>query len=163
MKRHVLIPLLAIALSLSIASLASARWYSQQGHMGMHGGMRSDWWNDADIQKELSLNTDQVNKLQAAWDKFDQNRKAVWTDLLKGDKELEAAFGEEKIDNQKITSLAKNLKDLQDRLLDNRVDYRLSVNQILTSAQRQKLGSTLSSRGIKHCPACPTGIMGAPE
>lgn len=121
---------------------------------------RIDWWNDAEIQKDLALNKIQISKLQTAWDNFDKDRNAIRAELRKVRQELELAFKAETIDSQKVNMLATKMADLEGKIIKNRTSYRLTVMQALTNQQRLKLGLTFKSKGVStKDPTSPAGIV----
>lgn len=135
----------------------------QHEHGQMHRARSYLWWTDEDIQKDLGLTPEQEAKIQAAWDRYDKSRVSLWSETLKCQQDIERAYLEEKIDAEKIIALNKKMMELQSKLTDIRVTYRLEYNQILTYKQRQKLGETLKRYGIRGCPGCPRDLVGILE
>lgn len=118
-----------------------------------------NWWNDPEVQKELALNKDQIAKLDAAWKKFETNRNNIRAEYRQTRQDIEAAFGAEKVDAQKVNALAAKLADLEGKIIKNRLAYRLEVAQVLSPTQRQKLIPTLKLMRVPLTPTSPGGIV----
>lgn len=154
---------LVVGILLFAFVLTSLAQPTQHGHEKPHHARSYLWWTDKDIQKDLGLTSEQVTKIQSAWDKFDKNRNILWQEILKCQQQIEMAYLEEKLNPEKIIELNRKMMELQAKITDNRVTYRLEYSQILTYEQRKKLASTLKRYGIRGCPGCPKDLVGVLE
>jgi len=164
MFKKVLIFVGVAVLALGVAAIAlaqqpaSKKVQTLQSTKQQH--VRPDWWNDAGVRKDLMLTSDQISKLQNAWNNFDKSRNTVRAELWKARQEIEAAFKAQAIDPQKISVLAAKIADSEGKIIKNRIGYRLTVMQILTYQQRQQIGTTFKTRGVAtDDPTSPAGII----
>lgn len=149
----------ALVFCVALVALAQQQMKAPQQPQQKQAANIDEWWNDAGIQKDLALTKEQITKLQASWSKFDKNRTAIRAEYRQTRQDINAAFGAEKIDAQKVNALAAKLADLEGKIIKSRLAYRLEVMQALSFSQRQKLNPTFKSKGVSMTPISPAGIV----
>ena len=98
-----------------------------------------------DQGKRLNLTSEQKTKLQELRRKFiAENAQLIGDRVAKG-LELGSLWSDPKADPQAILAKERELRDLQNRLKDKMVQYRLEARKSLTPEQIEKLGKM---RGI---------------
>jgi len=109
----------------------------------MHGG--KSW----ERGKRLHLTPEQKAKFQELRRKFIAENAQLIGDRIAKRLELRSLWSDPKADSQVILAKERELRDLQNRLKDKIVQYRLEARQSLTPEQIEKLGM-MKGGGFGH-------------
>jgi len=122
--------------------------YAQErGDPPRHGWMQGqESWGQG---KRLNLTTEQKAKFQELRRKFIAENAKLIGDRVAKRMELRSLWSDPKADSQAILAKERELRDLQNRLKDKIVQYRLEARQSLTPEQIEKLGM-MRGRGLGH-------------
>jgi Spy/CpxP family protein refolding chaperone len=115
----------------------------QGPHMGEHGfGMwmfPGKWWKDPNIQKELKLSDDQINKLDDLLMKHKKEMIDIRANIQKKQIDLEQLLDKENGDENIIMQKANELITLRGELQKMYIKMILDMRKILTPEQNKKL------------------------
>src|SRR5215470_5248325 len=120
--------------------------------------VRRTWWRDERYQKHLGLTTDQVTRLEAAW-------QAALPDLRKGRDELDrqeaelSRLIETNADETVVTHQVDKVEAIRSRLNKARTLVIWRHRQMLTPEQRVKL-KAMSDRDRERAGAPPLSTPG---
>ena len=130
-----------IVLGLVIVMLFGISYvYAQeQGDPPRHGWMHGEKsWGQG---KRLNLTLEQKAKFQELRRKFIGENAQLIGELVAKRLELRSLWTDPKADSQAILAKEKELRDLQNRMKDKIIQYRLEARNSLTPEQIEKLGS----------------------
>ena len=99
--------------------------------------------------ERLNLTPEQKAKFQELRRKFIAENAKLIGDRVAKRLELRSLWSDPKADSQAILAKERELRDLQNRLKDKIVQYRLEARQSLTPEQIEKLGM-MKGRGFGH-------------
>jgi len=123
---------------LSIMFLGVTYVYAQgpgfgPGHRGMHESLGPG--------KDYPLTPEQKTKFQELFRKFrDENAKLIG-DIVTKRLELQSLWTDPKADSQVILNKERELRDLQNQIRDNIIQYMLEARKFLTPEQIAQFGS----------------------
>jgi Spy/CpxP family protein refolding chaperone len=106
-------------------------------------GPRHGWMHDRehrDQWKKLNLTPEQKAKFQELRRKFIEENAQLIGGLMAKRLELRSLWTDPKADSQAILAKEKELRDLQNRMKDKIIQYRLEARNSLTPEQIEKLG-----------------------
>jgi len=129
-----------IGLGLVIVMLFGISYvYAQeQGDPPRHGWMHGEKsWGQG---KRLNLTLEQKAKFQELRRKFIGENAQLIGELVAKRLELRSLWTDPKADSQAILAKEKELRDLQNRMKDKIIQYRLEARNSLTPEQIEKLG-----------------------
>ena len=125
-------------------------------HGWMHG--EKSWGQG----KKLNLTPEQKAKFQELRRKFIAENAQLIGDRIAKRLELRSLWSDPKADSQVILAKEREVRDLQNRLKDKMVQYRLEARKSLTPEQIEKLGM-MRGRGFGHgFRMCHAQGMGRP-
>jgi Spy/CpxP family protein refolding chaperone len=136
-----------IALGLVVVMLLGVAYvYAQDPGAGpRHGWMQGQkTW---DQWKELNLTPEQKAKFKELRRKFIEENAQLIGGLVTKRLELKLLWTDPKADSRAILAKEKELRDLQNRMRDKIVQYRLEARSSLTPEQIEKLG-LMDGRGL---------------
>ena len=129
-----------IALGLVIVMLLGvANVYAQDPGAGpRHGWMQGqESWGQG---KRLNLTPEQKTKFKELRRKFIEENAQLIGALMTKRLELQLLWSDPKADSQRILAKERELRELQNRMRDKMVQYRLEARNSLTPEQIEKLG-----------------------
>ncbi|HYA90137.1 MAG TPA: Spy/CpxP family protein refolding chaperone [Thermodesulfobacteriota bacterium] len=138
-----------IALGLVVVMLFGVSYvYAQeQGDPPRHGWMQGEKsWGHG---KGLNLTPEQKAKFRELRRKFIGENAQLIGGLVAKRLELRSLWADPKADSQVILAKERELRDLQNRMRDKVIQYRLEARNSLTPEQIQKLGM-VGRRGFGH-------------
>jgi Spy/CpxP family protein refolding chaperone len=106
-------------------------------------GPRHGWMHDRehrDQWKKLNLTLEQKAKFQELRRKFIEENAQLIGGLMAKRLELRSLWTDPKTDSKTILAKEKELRDLQNRMKDKIVQYRLEARNFLTPEQIEKFG-----------------------
>jgi len=110
----------------------------EQSDPPRHGWMHGEKsWGQG---KRLNLTPEQKAKFQELRRKFIAENAQLIGGLVAKRLELRSLWSDPKADSQAILTKERELRDLQNRLKDKKVQYRLEARNSLTPEQIEKLG-----------------------
>ena len=110
----------------------------EQGDPPRRGWMHSEKsWSQ---EKRLNLTMEQKAKFQELRRKFIEENAQLIGGLVAKRLELRSLWTDPKADSQAILAKDKELRDIQNRMKDKIVQYRLEARKSLTPEQIEKLG-----------------------
>ena len=119
-------------------------------HGGMHGGMHGEKsWGPG---KKLNLTPEQKAKFQELRRRFIAENAQLIGGVVAKRLELRSLWSDPKAESQAILAKERELTDLQNRLREKKVQYKLEARKSLTPEQIEKLGMM---RGMRR-----GGMMG---
>ena len=130
-----------IALGLVMVMLLGVSYvYAQeQSDPPRHGWIHGEKsWGQG---KRLNLTPEQKARFQELRRKFIQENAQLIGDLVAKRLELRSLWTDPKADSRAILAKERELRDLQNRMKDKIVQYRLEARDSLTPEQIEKLGS----------------------
>ncbi len=120
----------------------------QGGGCGMKGGQNGKHfsgllsiWKDTQITQELGLNDDQVNKLKKANFAAREKHQDLRADMNSLHLKMEQAFSTDKVDEAIVRKLTQQIATLKGKMIEQRTETRLIVQNLLTPEQRDKIKS----------------------
>jgi Spy/CpxP family protein refolding chaperone len=96
------------------------------------------WWRDADFQRDLGLNTDQVSKIEALFQATVPTLRAKKTDLDQQEDQLSRLVGANS-DEALVTKQVDRVEAIRADMNKMRTLMLLHMRQVLTPEQRVKL------------------------
>ena len=142
--KKVMIALGLVMVMLLGVSYVFAQEQSDPPRQGRMQGEKS--WGQG---KRLNLTPEQKTKFQELRRKFIAENAKLIGDRVAKRMELRSLWSDPKADSQAILAKERELRDLQNRLKDKIVQYRLEARQSLTPEQIEKLGM-MKGRGFGH-------------
>jgi Spy/CpxP family protein refolding chaperone len=141
-----------IALGLVAIMLLGVTYvYAQGPSMGPgHRGMRSQ---ESWCPKVSNLTPEQKAKFQELRGKLDDETAQLKGNMLTKRLELRSLWTDPKTDPKVIMDKEKELRDLQNQMVDKMVQYKLEAREILTPEQLAEFGShgeTKHGYGMRH-------------
>jgi Spy/CpxP family protein refolding chaperone len=121
----------------------------EQGNPPRHGWMHGEKsWGQA---KRLNLTPDQKARFQELRRKFIGENAQLIGGLVAKRLELRSLWTDPKADSQAILAKEKELRDLQNRVKDKVIQYRLEARNSLTPEQIEKIGMMggMGRRGMR--------------
>jgi len=156
MKRAMIALGLVMAMALGVSYVYAQEQVDPPRHGWMHG--EKSWGHG----KTLNLTPEQKAKFQELRRKFIAENGQLIGGLVAKRLELGSLWTDPKADSQAILAKEKELRDLQNRLKDKIVEYRLEARKSLTPEQIEKLGM-MGGRSFGHCSGTGHGRgMGHP-
>jgi len=129
--------LAAIALGLVFSGAAYAKMFEEEG--------QPNKGNRDQVIKQLNLTPQQEAQIKQLQMLNRQKAKELFRRLKEKRRELADELDKARSNPIKIRALIAALKDIQGRLIEQRVDGVLKMKEILTPAQYQKFSETLKS------------------
>jgi len=154
-----------IALGLVVVMLwgVSYVYAQEQGDPPRHGWMHGEKsWEQG---KRLNLTPEQKAKFQELRRKFIAENAQLIGDRVAKRLQLRSLWSDPKADSQVILAKERELRDLQNRLKDKIVQYKLEARKSLTPEQIEKFGK-MRGFGLGLGRGCRMGRgrgMGAPR
>jgi len=90
------------------------------------------------LTAELGLTDEQKSEMQKLREESWEGKRELYSQLKAARKELREELKKTSSDRGKINDIIARMKDLQGKVIDNRVDHFLAVKGILTDEQFQK-------------------------
>lgn len=110
------------------------------GHKGMRGDMDPmDFFMIERHKKNLELTEEQLTKIKSLRDTVKDTVQPFMEEMKKFNQEIREELKKEKMDKARIEELKKSIKDIQSKMLDQRIDHIISLKEILSPEQLQKL------------------------
>jgi Spy/CpxP family protein refolding chaperone len=134
MKKAIIALGLVMVMFLGFSSVYAQEQSDPPRHGWMHG--EKSWGQG----KRLNLTPEQKAKFQELRRKFIGENAQLIGDLVAKRLELRSLWTDPKADSQAILAKERELKDLQNRMEDKIVQYRLEARNSLTPEQIEKLG-----------------------
>ncbi len=141
MKKAMIALGLVVVMILAVSYVYAQEQSDPPRHGGMHG--EKSWAHG----KRLNLTPEQKEKFHELRRKFIGENAQLIGGLVAKRLELRSLWTDPKADPQAILAKEKELRDLQNRMRDKIVQYRLEARNSLTPEQIEKLGSM---RGMGH-------------
>jgi len=138
-----------IALGLVMVMLLGVSYVfaQEQSDPPRHGWMHGEKsWGQG---KRLNLTPEQITKFQELRRKFIGENAQLIGGLVAKRLELRSLWSDPKADSRAILAKERELRDLQNRMKDKIVQYRLEARNSLTPEQIEKLGM-MGGRGFGH-------------
>ena len=130
--------MIAIGLVMVMLFGVSYGYAQEQSDPPRHGWMHGE--KSWDQGKRLNLTPEQKARFQELRRKFIEENAQLIGDLVAKRLELRSLWTNPKADSQAILAKEKELRDLQNRMRDKIVQYRLEARNSLTPEQIEKLG-----------------------
>ncbi|MBU0580238.1 MAG: periplasmic heavy metal sensor [Candidatus Margulisbacteria bacterium] len=102
------------------------------------------------FEKSLGLNTEQTEKLQAHREQSQKITKELRDELRAKHKALAKAIGQKTIDQAEVNQIAAEIKDLQGKMVDQKIASMLEMKNILTEEQFKKMQEQKENRKGKE-------------
>lgn len=96
-------------------------------------------WRNPQIQEELNLTKEQVQKIRDAYFTSQEKRNTLRAQIDGLSMKLDRAFTEGIIKDKEVLSLAQKISDVKGKLMILSVESRLAITKILTAEQLEKL------------------------
>ncbi len=125
-----------------------AHWRTGYGRPGWAYGNRLAW-----MKEELQLTDEQVQRVR---DVVLEGGKRVIkdrADLRVSGLELRELLAKAEVDKSAVDEKVKQIGQLRQKLLQDRIDTHLKIREILTPEQREKAGSLFMGRFLSSHPA----------
>lgn len=103
-----------------------------------------------ELFKGLDLTTEQRDKLKAHREKTKGEMKAIHEQMREKKLALKTELDKQIIDKAKIADIATQLKTLSAQMVDQRINSILSLKEILTPEQFQKMHARMEEKMSKH-------------
>ncbi|MBP7056366.1 MAG: Spy/CpxP family protein refolding chaperone [Candidatus Omnitrophica bacterium] len=100
--------------------------------------------------KDLSLTPEQRDKIKAHREEGKSKAKEMHDQMRAKKEELKAEMGKPVTDRAKIDAIAADMKSLSARMIDQRIDRILSLKEILTPEQFQKVNAKMEEKMKKR-------------
>lgn len=156
----VLAGMLTISLIPMTANACRKGGGGQGGGCGMKGGKNGKHfsgflsiWKNSQLTQELGLSDDQIDNLKNADFAAREKYQTLRADMDSLHLKMEQAFASDKVDEAAVRELSQKIAALKGKMIEQRVETRLIVQQLLTPEQRDKAKSLRSAgRGMnKPC------------
>ncbi len=134
----------AVALpAMAGASAKTAVWH--KGPMERHKHHRPPLgiWQDPQMVQKLELTEAQIKKLRDADFSSREKRLELKAQLGRLDLQMEKAFSAETVDQKTVLELAEKISDVRGRLFTQKIESRLTMGEILSADQMNKLKQQL--------------------
>jgi Spy/CpxP family protein refolding chaperone len=116
--------------------------------------------NDPDIREKVGVTTEQVAKIREQESDFRKSEIRNRADLEVKRIDLNDLLAAEKPDRAAIDSKLQEISGAELALEKSRIDYRLTMRDALTPAQRQKLRDAMKKRRQRGDGSRPRGPQG---
>jgi Spy/CpxP family protein refolding chaperone len=138
-----------MALGLVVVMLLGVSYVfaQEQGDPPRHGWMHGE--KSWDQGKRLNLTPEQKEKFQGLRRKFIGENAQLIGGLVAKRLELRSLWTDPKADSQAILAKEKELRDLQNRMRDKIIQYKLEARNSLTPEQIEKIGM-MGWKGFGH-------------
>ncbi|HPM42305.1 MAG TPA: Spy/CpxP family protein refolding chaperone [Candidatus Omnitrophota bacterium] len=100
--------------------------------------------------KDLSLTPEQRDKIKAHREEGKLKAKEIQEQMRAKKEELKAEMAKSVSDRSKIDAIAADMKSLSARMIDQRIERILSLKEILTPEQFQKVNAKIEEKMRKH-------------
>jgi len=134
MKKVIIALGLAVMMLLGVSYVYAQERNDPPKHEQMHG--EKSWGHG----KRLNLTPEQKAKFQELRRRFIAENAQLIGGLVAKRLELRSLWSDPKADSQAILAKERELMDLQNRLRDKKVQYKLEARKSLTPEQIEKLG-----------------------
>lgn len=105
----------------------------------IYSGLLTDWWKDENHINGLSLTSDEIGKLNAAWQEALQSHTALKKKIVDGQVELAVTLESKTWDREKVQHHYQQLSQNFARLMDQRVELLQKIRIILGYERFQEL------------------------
>ena len=139
--------MIALGLVMVILLGVSYVYAQEQGDPQRHGWMHGEKsWGQG---KRLNLTPEQKAKFQELRRRFIEENAQLIGGLVAKKLELRLLWTDPKADSKAILAKERELRDLQNRMRDKVIQYKLEARNSLTPEQIEKLGM-MGGRGFGH-------------
>ena len=140
-KRSVMF--LAIVGFVPVLAMANPRKGFKDDHspQAFHGNPMFAIWNNPQLIKELNLTESQIEKLKDLDFAQQEKQMKLKNQVEALHLEMRKAFADNKLDEKRIISLAKQISEVQGNLFVQDVENKLEIAKVLTDEQVNKLKS----------------------
>lgn len=107
---------------------------------------RWEWWNDADVQKELALSADKVKQIDEFYQRRVKDLKPVVDEFMKQFKELDAMTKAAVVDEPIYSMQVLRVESLRSRLNESRTMMLYRIYRTLQPDQYKKLQDIFDRR-----------------
>jgi len=105
-----------------------------------------EWWNDADVQKELGLSADKIHQIDDFYQRRIKDVKPIVDEYMKQQKELDAMTKAAVVDEPIYSMQVLRVEGLRSRLVESRTMMLYRIYRILQPEQNKKLQDILERR-----------------
>lgn len=129
--------------------------FSGSGHAQMFGrcpmsGGNWHGWSARNVPEQYRLSEEQQAKIDQIHAKFDEKLLPLRKELTAKRLEWRAYISRDDASPEKIKAYRKEIRDLQDKIDDLRLDAKTEINQVLTKEQRAYFGNRYDLWGMAH-------------
>jgi Spy/CpxP family protein refolding chaperone len=111
---------------------------------------RSQWWRDPAVQRQLALSTEQIERLDAIFNRDLSVRPALYNQITRLDAQLRQTIELGEVDDSTLVRLIDELETLRRQRNTRRQLMLLAMYKVLTPSQRSALAS--GSRRARSTP-----------
>jgi Spy/CpxP family protein refolding chaperone len=155
-------PLLASAQAPSGAAPAPSRGPDPRQPSGGRSGSQVgwEWWNDADVQREIGLSAEKVHQIDDFYQRRIKDMKLIGDEFTKQFKELDAMTKAAVVDEPTYGLQVLRVESLRSRLIESRTMMLYRIYRILEPQQYRKLQDIFDRRARMGGPGNPGGPNG---
>ncbi|MCI5148982.1 MAG: hypothetical protein D3916_06270 [Candidatus Electrothrix sp. MAN1_4] len=117
------------------------------GQNGKHFAGALGVWKNTQAVKDLGLSDDQVNKLKEADFAAREQYQALRAEMDGLRLKMDHAFAAEKVNDDAVRKLSKQISAVKGKMIEQRTETRLILQNLLTPEQLDTLNSRLGGRG----------------
>lgn len=115
------------------------------GQGGKHLNGLLGIWKNTKLTQELGLTDEQTNKLKDTDFATREKHQALRAEMNSLHLKMEQAFSQEKVDEDAVRKLTKKIAELKGKMIEQRTETRLLVQNLLTPEQLDK---AMNLRGL---------------
>jgi Spy/CpxP family protein refolding chaperone len=130
------------------------------GQNGKHFGGSLGIWRNTQAVKDLGLSDEQVNKLKDPDFAAREQQQARRAELNSLHLKMDQAFSADTVDEDAVRALSKKLAAVKGQMIEQRIETRLVLQNLLTPEQFDKLNSLRGYRGQNNKPCMMNGQGG---
>lgn len=98
-----------------------------------------NWWNDAEVQKELGLSTEKVKRIDNIYTRRSEDLKPIGDEFLKQSGELEKMTRARVVDENTYSLQVMRVESARSKLSESRTVMLYRLSRELTPEQYKKL------------------------
>lgn len=143
-------------LTIGLVIFAGSGYAQMSDWCPMHRGHWNDW-SGRNVPEKYRLSEDQQAKTNQIHAKFDEKLLPLRKELSAKRLELMAYISRDDASPEKIKAYRKEIRDLQDKIDDLRLDAKAEINQVFTKEQQAYFGNRYDfwEMGHGHDGFCP--------
>jgi len=117
-----------------------------QGRGAVPSSLSWEWWNDADVQRELALSADKIKRINDLYARRNQDLRPIVHEYQKLGAELDKMTRERVVDEATYQLQVMRVESARSRLNETRLVMLYRFYRELTPDQHQKLQGIMAQR-----------------